>query len=82
LDQWVDEVNQIGVSLKALAVEPSDRGSLGVRSRLNTLERTLTSSLTVDAASVPYRLRSWQTRLSDIERLLAEGESQLSASPG
>jgi uncharacterized lipoprotein YddW (UPF0748 family) len=76
LDQWVDEVNQIGVSLKALAVEPSDRGSLGVRSRLNTLERTLTSNLTVDAASVPYRLRTWQTRLSDIERLLAEGEAQ------
>jgi uncharacterized lipoprotein YddW (UPF0748 family) len=82
LDQWVNEVNQIGVSLAELAVEPSDRGVVGVRSRINTLEQTLPRNLTVDAASAPYRLRTWQERLSAIERLLAEGETQASASQG
>ncbi|WP_121969188.1 family 10 glycosylhydrolase [Leptolyngbya sp. BC1307] len=70
LQQWANEVNQLGTALAALAENPSDRGLMGVRSRLNTLERSLASSLTVEAASPAYRLRAWQNRLTAIDRLL------------
>ena len=75
LEQWVNEVNQIGVGLDGLAAQPSQQESQRelrqVKARLSTLERTIASSLTVDVASAPYRLRTWQNRLAAIERLLA-----------
>ena len=82
LEQWVNEVNQIGMSLDELASAPSQRGLRQVKVRLSTLEKTIASSLTVDAASAPYRLRTWQNRLTAIDRLLASDEVRLSNSHG
>ena len=80
LRQWATEVNQLGTALAALAENPSERGVMGVRSRLNTLERSLTSSLTVEAASPVYRLRAWQNRLTAIDRLLTHDVAESNSS--
>ncbi len=80
LQQWAHEVNQLGTTLAALAENPSERGVMGVRSRLNTLERSLTSSLTVEAASPAYRLRTWQNRLTAIDRLLTRDQARSNSS--
>ncbi len=71
LERWADEVNQIGTLLESVAVAPSQRELLQAKSRLSTLKRTLSINISVSAASAPYRLLTWQNRLIDIERLLA-----------
>lgn len=75
IDQWVAEANQLGQALERLAEVPSERDLLQVRSRLTVLERSLTRNLTVTTASTPYRLRTWQNRLTAIERLLISFET-------
>ncbi len=74
LEKWADEANQIGVLLERVAAAPSPRELLQAKSRLNLLKRTLTTNISVNVASTPYRLRSWQSHLTNIEELLVRSE--------
>ncbi len=75
LARWVSDVNQIGESLDDLGSEPSARELQQVTARLDGLGRSLPTSLSVNVASTPYRLRTWQNRLTAINRLLAHTQT-------
>lgn len=77
LEQWVSEVNTLGEMLTELAEAPSREGVRGVQTRLTRLRTTLDSHVTLAANSTPYRQRTWQHRLTAVERLLAYGELRI-----
>lgn len=74
--RWIQEVNELGHTLENLASHPSEISFQQVRSRLTNLENSLGNIFTVETASAPYRLRTWQNRLSTIKKLVAYSETQ------
>ncbi|MBT9315244.1 glycoside hydrolase family 10 protein [Leptothoe spongobia] len=76
LNQWVNDVNTLGVQLADLAEEPSHRKLEEVRSQLAQLDRIITSDLSVKSQQNRYRLQTWEHRLTTIEHLLTYGEKR------
>ncbi|TVQ06636.1 MAG: hypothetical protein EA368_16505, partial [Leptolyngbya sp. DLM2.Bin27] len=74
LEPWIGQVNGLGREFDALAQAPSRRNLANVRAGLARVRTPLTQGVVVDTANSGYRLRSWQHRLTAIERLLEHGE--------
>lgn len=77
LDYWVNEVNETGAALDAIAQNPSPAAIAAARSRLNTLREGLGSGMDLQTANTQYRLQAWRHRLLTIDRFLAYGEARL-----
>jgi uncharacterized lipoprotein YddW (UPF0748 family) len=78
LEAWVQEVNSLSRDLDGLAAAPSTAKVAAARAKLAGLRQRVGVGMSIQTATTrDYRIRTWQNRLTTVDRLLAYGDARL-----